>query len=53
MCRTRMLPAVLYGSGTWALTLREEDKPKGFENRVLWEIFRSKGRSNRRRVETA
>jgi hypothetical protein len=34
-----MLPVVLYGCGTWSLTLREEHGLRMFENRVLWRIF--------------
>jgi hypothetical protein len=30
-----ILPVVLYGSGTFSLTLREEDSLRVFENRVL------------------
>jgi hypothetical protein len=30
---------VLYGCETWSLTVREEHKLKGFENRVLRRIF--------------
>jgi hypothetical protein len=30
---------VLYGCETWSLTLREEHKLRGFENRVLRRIF--------------
>jgi hypothetical protein len=30
-----ILPAVLYGCGTWSLALREEHAPRVFENRVL------------------
>jgi hypothetical protein len=30
-----ILPVVLYGCETWALTLREEDRLRVFENRVL------------------
>jgi hypothetical protein len=30
---------VLYGCGTWSLTLREEHRLKVFENRVLRKIF--------------
>jgi hypothetical protein len=30
-----ILPVVLYGCETWFLTLREEHKPRVFENRVL------------------
>jgi hypothetical protein len=37
-----ILPVVLYGCGTCSLPLREEDKLRGFENRVLRTIFRSK-----------
>jgi hypothetical protein len=34
-----ILPVVLYGCGTWSLTLREEHRLKVFENRVLRRIF--------------
>jgi len=34
-----MLPVVLYGCETWSLTLREEKKPRVFENMVLRRIF--------------
>ena len=37
--RTIILPAVLYGCETWALTLREERKLRVFENMVLRRIF--------------
>jgi hypothetical protein len=37
--RTTILPVVLYGSETWALTLREEYRLRLFENRVLRRIF--------------
>jgi hypothetical protein len=33
------LPAVLYGCETWSLTLREEQRLRVFENRVLRRIF--------------
>jgi hypothetical protein len=33
------LPAVLYRSETWSLTLREEHRLRVFENRVLRRIF--------------
>jgi hypothetical protein len=33
--KTIILPAVLYGCGTWSLTLREEHILRVFENRVL------------------
>jgi hypothetical protein len=36
MYRTAILPVVLYGFVTWSVTLREERRPKVFENRVLW-----------------
>jgi hypothetical protein len=36
---TIILPVVLYGCGTWSLTLREEHKLRMFENRVLRRIF--------------
>ena len=37
--RTIILPVVLYGCETWSLTLREERKLRGFENKVLRRIF--------------
>jgi hypothetical protein len=37
--RTIILPVVLYGSETWSLTLREEQRLRVFENRVLSRIF--------------
>jgi len=37
--RTIILPVVLYGCGTWSLTLREERRLRLFENRVLRRIF--------------
>ena len=37
--RTIILPVVLYGCETWALTLREERKLGVFENMVLRRIF--------------
>jgi hypothetical protein len=40
--RSIVLPVVLYGCETWSLTLREEQKLRVFENRVLWRIFESK-----------
>jgi len=33
------LPVVLYGRGSWSLTLREERRLRVFENRVLRKIF--------------
>jgi hypothetical protein len=40
--RIIILPVVLYGCKTWSLTLREEDRLRVFENRVLRRIFGSK-----------
>jgi len=37
--RTLILPVVLYGFETWALTFREERKLRVFENMVLRRIF--------------
>jgi hypothetical protein len=37
-----ILPVVLYGCGTWPLALREENRLKVFDNRVLRRIFRPK-----------
>jgi hypothetical protein len=34
-----ILPIVLYGCGTWSLTLREEHRLRVCENRVLREMF--------------
>ena len=34
-----ILPIVLYRCETWSLTLREERKPRVFENMVLRRIF--------------
>ena len=39
ICRTIILPVVLYGCETWSLTLREERKLRVFENKVLRRIF--------------
>jgi len=33
------MPVVLYGCGTWSLTLREEHRLRVFKNRVLRRIF--------------
>jgi hypothetical protein len=38
-----MLPVVLYGCGTWSLTLREEHRLRVSENRVLRGISGPKG----------
>jgi hypothetical protein len=37
--RTVFLPVVLYGCETWSLSLREEQRLRVFENRVLRRIF--------------
>jgi hypothetical protein len=37
--KTIILPVVLYGCETWSLTLREEHRPRVFENMVLMRIF--------------
>jgi hypothetical protein len=37
--RTIILPVVLYGYGTWAMTLREVRRLRVFENRGLRRIF--------------
>jgi hypothetical protein len=37
--QTIILPFVLYGCETWSLTLREENRLRVFENRVLRRIF--------------
>jgi len=39
ICRTKMLPVVLYGCETWSLTLRKKRRPRVFENRVLRRII--------------
>jgi hypothetical protein len=36
------LPVVLYGCETWSLTLKDENRLKVFEKRVLRRIFRPK-----------
>jgi hypothetical protein len=38
-----ILPLVLYGCGTWSLTLREEWRLRVFENRVLREYLALSG----------
>jgi len=37
--KTIILPVMLYGCGTWSLTLREERRLRLFENRVFRKIF--------------
>jgi hypothetical protein len=41
--KTIILPVVLYRCETWSLTLREENRLRVFENRVLWRIFGPNG----------
>jgi hypothetical protein len=36
------MPVDLYGCETWSLTLREEHRPRVFENRVLRGMFEQK-----------
>ncbi|KAJ4430966.1 hypothetical protein ANN_19559 [Periplaneta americana] len=40
--KTTILPVVLYGCETWTLTLREEQRLRVFENKVLRKIFGAK-----------
>jgi hypothetical protein len=37
--KTIILPVVMYGCETWSLTLREEQRMRVFENRVLRRMF--------------
>ena len=37
-----LLPVVLYGCETWSLTLKEENRLRVFENKVLRKIFGAK-----------
>jgi hypothetical protein len=39
ICKTIILPVVLYGCETWSLILRKEHRLKVFENRVLMRTF--------------
>jgi hypothetical protein len=39
ICKSIILPVVVYGCETWSLTLREEHRLRVFENRVLGRIF--------------
>jgi hypothetical protein len=41
ICKTIILPFVLYECETWSLTLREENRLRIYENRVLRRIFGS------------
>ena len=40
--KTIILPVVLYGCETWSLTLREEQRLRVFENKVLRKVFGAK-----------
>jgi hypothetical protein len=42
ICKSIILPVVLYGCETWSLALREERRLRVFENRVLKRIFEPK-----------
>jgi hypothetical protein len=39
ICKTIILPVILYGCETWSLTPREEHRLRVFENKVLRKIF--------------
>jgi hypothetical protein len=39
MYETIILPVVLYGCETWSLTLREGNRLRVFENRILRRMF--------------
>jgi hypothetical protein len=39
ICKTIILPVVLYGCETWSLTLREEHRLRVIENKMLRKIF--------------
>jgi len=45
--RTILLAVVLYGCGTWSVTLREEHRLRAFENRVLRGIFVAEEQGNK------
>jgi len=38
-----IFPAVIYGCETWSLTLREDQRPRMFQNRLLRKMFGPKG----------
>jgi hypothetical protein len=42
ICKTIIMPVVLYGCETWSLPLREEHSLRVFENRVLRRTFGAK-----------
>jgi hypothetical protein len=41
--KTMVLPAVLYGSETWSLTLREEHRLRVFENGANEDVWTKEG----------
>jgi hypothetical protein len=43
ICKTIILPVILYGCETWSLTLREERRLRVSENRVLMNIWTKEG----------
>jgi len=45
--RTIIWAVVLYGCGTWFVTLREERRLRVFENRVLRRIFVAEAQGNK------
>jgi hypothetical protein len=42
ICKTIILPVILYGCETWSLTQKEEHRPRVFENTVVRRIFGTK-----------
>jgi hypothetical protein len=53
ICKTRILPVVLYGSKTWSLTLMEEHTLRMFENGAEENIRIREGQSDERVEKTA
>jgi hypothetical protein len=45
--RTILLAVVLYGCKTWSVRLREEHRPRVFENRMLSGIFVAEAQGNK------
>jgi hypothetical protein len=39
ICKTIILPIILYWCEPWSLILREEHRPRAFENKVLRKIY--------------
>ena len=46
ICKTIILPVVLYGCETWSLTLKKESRLKVFENMILRRILGPKRDEN-------